>query len=45
MTELTLYNFNTPNGVKIHLALEEMGLSYDTKPVDITKDEQFAPDF
>ncbi len=45
MTALTLYNFNTPNGVKIHLALEEMGLDYETKPIDISQDEQFAPDF
>ena len=45
MSALTLYNFNTPNGVKIHLALEEMGLDYETKPVDISQDEQFAPDF
>ena len=45
MSELTVYNFNTPNGVKIHLALEEMGLEYETRSINITKDEQFAPDF
>jgi GST-like protein len=42
---LTLFAFDTPNARKITVALEEMGLSYAVKVVDITRDEQFAPDF
>ena len=42
---IELYTWNTPNGRKISAALEEMGLPYTVKPVDITKDEQFKPEF
>ena len=35
----------TPNGWKIAIALEEMGLPYAVSLVDIGKGEQFAPDF
>ncbi len=42
---IELYTFNTPNGRKISVALEEMGLAYKVKVVDITKDQQFAPAF
>lgn len=42
---ITLYTWSTPNGVKISIALEELGLPYEVVPIDITKDEQFAPDF
>jgi GST-like protein len=42
---LTLFAFDTPNARKITVALEEMGLSYVVQVVDITRDEQFAPDF
>lgn len=42
---IDLYAFDTPNGRKISVALEEMGLSYRVHVVDITKGEQFAPDF
>ncbi len=42
---ITLYTYNTPNGRKISVALEEMGLPYEVKVIDITKGEQFAPDF
>ena len=42
---IQLYAFDTPNGRKISVALEEMGLAYTVKPVNITKDEQFAPSF
>lgn len=45
MTEIELYYWPTPNGWKITLALEEMGLPYQVKLVDIGKGEQFAPDF
>lgn len=42
---LTLFAFDTPNARKISVALEEMGLPYAVQVVDITKSEQFAPDF
>ena len=40
-----LHTFDTPNGRKISIALEEMGLPYSVKVVNILKDEQLAPDF
>lgn len=42
---IDLYTWTTPNGVKISIALEEMGLDYETHAINIGKDEQFAPDF
>ncbi len=42
---IELYTWNTPNGRKISVALEEMGLPYVVKPVDITKKQQFEPAF
>ena len=42
---IELYTWNTPNGRKISVALEEMGLSYNVHPVNISKGEQFNPDF
>ena len=42
---IDLYAFNTPNGRKISVALEEMALPYRVHVVDITKNEQFAPAF
>lgn len=39
---LTVYAFSTPNSVKIPIALEELGLSYDLRPVNIRKGEQKA---
>jgi len=42
---IQLYAFDTPNGRKISIALEEMGLPYAVKVINITKDEQFDPDF
>src|SRR4030067_1744638 len=35
----------TPNGQKVSIMLEEVGLPYRVHPVDITKGEQFAPAF
>ena len=40
-----LYTFPTPNGRKASIALEEFGVEYETHVINITKDEQFAPDF
>lgn len=42
---IDLYTWTTPNGRKVSIALEEFGLPYDVHPIDIGKDEQFAPDF
>ncbi|MFH6783881.1 MULTISPECIES: glutathione S-transferase family protein [Methylobacterium] len=42
---IQLYTWDTPNGRKISVALEEMGLPYRVEPVDITKGRQFEPDF
>jgi len=42
---IDLYTWTTPNGRKVSIALEELGLPYTSHAIDITKNEQFAPDF
>ena len=42
---IQLFAFDTPNGRKISVALEEMGLDYSVHIIDITKDQQFSSDF
>jgi GST-like protein len=42
---IDFHTFNTPNGRKISVALEEMALSYKVHVVNITKDQQFEPSF
>ena len=42
---ITLHYWPTPNGWKISIMLEECGLPYIVHPVDISKGEQFAPEF
>ncbi|WP_338870864.1 glutathione S-transferase family protein [Myxococcus stipitatus] len=42
---IDLYTFPTPNGRKVSIALEELGLPYTVKTVDITQGEQFKPEF
>jgi len=42
---IDLYTWTTPNGRKVSIMLEEVGLDYTAHPVDIRKDEQFAPQF
>jgi glutathione S-transferase/GST-like protein len=42
---MRLHYFPTPNGRKIAIALEEMGLAYEVVPVNIMKGEQLAPAF
>ena len=42
---ITFYTWATPNGRKISIALEEMGLAYEVKAVNIGKNEQFDPAF
>lgn len=43
--EIQLYSFGTPNGQKVSIALEEMGLSYTPHKIDISKGDQFLPGF
>jgi len=40
-----LYTFPTPNGRKVSIMLEELAMPYRTHFVDITKGEQFKPEF
>ncbi|NIZ61304.1 glutathione S-transferase [Sedimentitalea sp. CY04] len=42
---IQLYYWPTPNGWKISIALEEMGLPYELNLIDINKGDQFEPDF
>lgn len=42
---IDLHTWSTPNGRKVSIMLEEVGLPYEVHPVNITKDEQFAPAF
>ena len=42
---IDLYTWPTPNGRKVSIALEELGLDYEVHAVNIGKDEQFDPDF
>jgi GST-like protein len=42
---IDLYTFTTPNGRKVSIALEELGLPYTPHVVDISKGEQFKPEF
>jgi GST-like protein len=45
MAPIELYTWPTPNGHKIHIALEELGLAYNVHAVDIGKGDQFKPAF
>ncbi|WP_158745312.1 glutathione S-transferase family protein [Acidisphaera sp. L21] len=40
-----VYAFATPNSVRVPIALEEMGLPYELKPVNVRKGEQKQPDY
>ena len=42
---IELYYWPTPNGQKIALFLEEAGLEYEIRPVNINKGDQFKPDY
>ncbi len=42
---IDLFTWNTPNGRKVSIMLEETGLSYDVHPIDITNDDQFSDKF
>jgi GST-like protein len=42
---IDFYTWDTPNGHKIRIMLEECGLDYEIHPVDLSKNEQFEPEF
>jgi len=42
---IQLYSLPTPNGVKVSIALEEMGLAYEPHLVDFGKNDQLSPEF
>ncbi len=42
---IDLYTWTTPNGRKVSILLEELGIEYRAHAIDITKGEQHAPDF
>ena len=42
---IELYTWATPNGRKVSIMLEEVALPYETIKVDITKGDQFKPDY
>jgi GST-like protein len=42
---IDVYSWATPNGHKIHIMLEELGLEYKAIPIDIGAGDQFTPEF
>ena len=42
---IDVYTWPTPNGHKVHIALEELGLPYTVHAVDIGEGDQFKPEF
>src|ERR1700709_2489590 len=42
---LQLYSLPTPNGVKVSIMLEEIGLPYEVHLIDFNKDDQKTPEF
>ena len=42
---IDLYSWCTPNGHKVHIALEELGLPYQVHAINIGKGDQFEPEF
>ncbi len=42
---IEVWSWPTPNGQKVHIALEELGLPYNVVPVNIGAGEQFRPEF
>jgi GST-like protein len=42
---IDLYTWTTPNGRKVSIMLEELGLPYRVFPINIGKDDQFKPEF
>jgi GSH-dependent disulfide-bond oxidoreductase len=42
---IELYTWATPNGKKVSIMLEEVGLSYEVRPVNLSKGEQMKPEY
>ena len=42
---IELYTSPTPNGYKVSIMLEEIGLDYTVHPIDLAKQEQKAPEY
>ena len=42
---IDLYTWTTPNGRKVSIMLEELGVDYTVHPIDISKGEQHDPEF
>lgn len=42
---IDLYTWGTPNGRKVSIMLEEVGLPYRVHPIDIMKGDQFTPEY
>lgn len=42
---IQLYTWKTPNGRKVSIMLEELGVPYEVHPVNLGSGEQFSPDF
>jgi len=42
---IQLYTWGTPNGKKVSIMLEEIGMPYEVHPVDLSKGEQFRPEY
>lgn len=42
---LQLYSLNTPNGIKVSVMLEELGLPYEAHVVSFEANDQFSPEF
>ena len=42
---IELYSWATPNGHKVHIMLEELGLPYNVHPINIGAGDQFDPEF
>ena len=42
---IDLYTWGTPNGRKVSIMLEELGLPYKVHAINILKDDQFKPEF
>jgi GST-like protein len=43
--KIQLYSLATPNGQKVSIALEEMGIDYDSHTINIMEGDQFSEDF
>ena len=42
---LQLYSLPTPNGIKVSIALEEVGIAYEPHKVDFSSNDQMSPEF